>query len=65
VEARFIEAIVKALGEECGELTGQIIETSRNGPVRHLYRDNGFVQDPDGRWRRTLIPAAVGSMLQT
>lgn len=36
-------------------LVGRIIDTERNGPVRHLYRDNGFESDGvDGLWRRSL-----------
>jgi hypothetical protein len=29
----------------------RIVATSRNIPVRNIYRDNGFVLDDDGVWR--------------
>ena len=35
-------------------LVGQILPAPRNGPVRNRYRDNAFVEDVDGVWRREL-----------
>jgi FkbH-like protein len=55
VEHRFLEAILRELaaaGRE--EVVGRIVETSRNGPVRNLYRDGGFSQHVDGSWRRAV-----------
>lgn len=34
-----------------GVLTGRIVETARNLPVRNLYRKSGFVEIADGLWR--------------
>ena len=31
-------------------LTGTIVETDRNLPVRHVYRDNGFSHCGQGTW---------------
>ena len=52
VEGHFVQHILTSLG--AGEVTARIIETPRNGPVRNLYRDNGFTLGDDGLWRRTL-----------
>ncbi len=43
---------VDALRPDHDEVFGAIIETSRNGPVRNLYADNGFERDETGLWRR-------------
>jgi hypothetical protein len=32
------------------ELVGRIVETARNLPARHLYRDAGFAARGDGWW---------------
>ena len=52
VEGHFLQHILTSLG--AGEVTARIIETPRNGPVRNLYRDNGFTLGDDAIWRRTL-----------
>jgi FkbH-like protein len=54
VEHRFLQAILKALSADHAQLTARIIETSRNTPVRNLYRDNGFELVGDNLWRRSL-----------
>jgi FkbH-like protein len=54
VEHRFLQSIISALQGDHAMLTARIIETSRNIPVRHLYRDNGFVLGEDQIWRRAL-----------
>jgi FkbH-like protein len=54
VEHAFMRAIIAALASDCEALSGTIIETPRNAPVRHIYRDHGFVPLADGRWRLTL-----------
>jgi len=48
VEARLLAHMLATVE---GEVTARIIATDRNGPVRHLYADNGFRLD-DGVWRR-------------
>ena len=35
-------------------LSGAIVETPRNIPVRHIFGDHGFVRDADGLWRLRL-----------
>jgi FkbH-like protein len=50
VEHRFMREILGALAEKHAELVAGIIETPRNAPVRHLYRDNGFSLSADGTW---------------
>ncbi len=47
VEARFLEHLLASLD---GEATARINPTDRNGPVRHLYAENGF-RFEDGLWR--------------
>jgi FkbH-like protein len=50
VEHHFLQHILSTLG--AGEVTARIVETPRNGPVRNLYRDNGFKLGADQVWRR-------------
>jgi FkbH-like protein len=58
VEHEFLRAIIGATARDQPVLSGRIIETARNIPVRNIYRDHGFVQEggaPEGKiWRRTL-----------
>ena len=48
VEHRFVQHVLAALP---GPVTGRIVETPRNVPVRNIYRDNGFVEVEPGVWR--------------
>ncbi|MGZ3374994.1 MAG: HAD-IIIC family phosphatase [Phenylobacterium sp.] len=54
VEHEFLRFILEALAADHPELSARIIETSRNTPVRNVYRDNGFELVGDGLWRRAL-----------
>jgi FkbH-like protein len=51
VEHRFLQHMLRELRAVGVPVTGHIIETSRNTPVRNLYRDNGFTKDASGLWR--------------
>jgi FkbH-like protein len=53
VEHAFLAFILDAVADRHTEVLAHIIETSRNGPVRHLYADNGFSLE-DGTWRKAL-----------
>jgi FkbH-like protein len=53
VEHAFLGFILDALADRHGEVLAQIVETARNGPVRHLYADNGF-ELAEGVWRKAL-----------
>jgi FkbH-like protein len=53
VEHQFLGFILDAIADQHAEVLARIVETARNGPVRHLYADNGFEQ-ADGVWRRAL-----------
>ena len=53
VEHTFLTFVLDAIADRHSEVLAQIIETSRNGPVRHLYADNGFTLE-DRTWRRAL-----------
>src|SRR5579859_618656 len=53
VEHQFLSFILDAITDAHSEVLARIIETSRNGPVRHLYADNGFTHDGEA-WRKTL-----------
>jgi len=55
VEHAFMDQIVAALGPA---LSGRILETARNAPVRNLYRDNGFTRGEDSVWRLAAENAA-------
>jgi FkbH-like protein len=54
VEQRLLDAIVVELAANHDVLAARIIETSRNLPVRNLYRDRGFKLQQDGFWRLLL-----------
>lgn len=49
VEHRFLAHVIAESG---GTLTGRIIATARNLPVRNIYRDNGFTEIEPGLWSR-------------
>lgn len=51
IEHRFLAFAVAAMGEEGVVPRGRIVETERNFPARNVFRDNGFVLQPDGVWR--------------
>jgi FkbH-like protein len=53
VEHSFLSFVLDAVADRHAEVLARIIETSRNGPVRHLYADNGFTL-ADGTWRKAL-----------
>ena len=53
IEHRFMARVLDHLADRHAEALGRIVETARNGPVRNLYADNGFVFDA-GIWRRPL-----------
>jgi FkbH-like protein len=53
VEHQFLGFILDAIASRHTQALAQIVETARNGPVRHLYADNGFAED-GGYWRRAL-----------
>ena len=53
VEHEFMRHILAAMSRDHPQLSGRIIETSRNIPVRNIYRDHGFALDA-GVWRRAL-----------
>jgi len=50
VEHEFMRHMLGAVGD--GVVSARIVPTSRNIPVRNIYRDNGFALDQDGVWRR-------------
>lgn len=56
VEHQFLQYIIDTQSSLDTRLAGRIIETARNIPVRHLYRDNGFTRSEDGLWRLELKP---------
>jgi FkbH-like protein len=55
VEHKLMRHVLADLTAAGIEPRARLIETSRNAPVRNIYRDNGFVQDEAGLWR---LPAA-------
>ena len=50
VEHRLMQHMLHEAKAAGVALTARIIETSRNTPVRNVYRDNGFTQDATGLW---------------
>jgi FkbH-like protein len=61
VEQAFLAEVIAELAPAHGELAARILETARNAPVRNVYRDAGFMLDPDGVWRLTLQSAGARS----
>jgi predicted enzyme involved in methoxymalonyl-ACP biosynthesis len=53
VEHKFLQHIMQTMSSNHERISGRIIETSRNIPVRNLYRDNGFALD-QGKWWRSI-----------
>jgi len=49
IEQAFVQQIKRACAGMA--LMACIVETPRNTPVRNIYRDTGFVRQPDGSWR--------------
>lgn len=54
VEHVFLQAALDSLAVDHVAVRAAIVETSRNAPVRNLYRDNGFTLGEDGVWRLDL-----------
>jgi FkbH-like protein len=52
IEHTFLRHILDALKAISASIRGRIIPTSRNTPVRNLYRDNGFTENEPGLWER-------------
>jgi FkbH-like protein len=52
VEQAFLAEAIAALAPDHPTLTARIVETSRNAPVRRVYRDAGFTLGANGVWRR-------------
>jgi FkbH-like protein len=50
LEHRLLDAVLADLSPRCSEVVAGIIDTNRNLPARHLYRDHGFLPLGDGRW---------------
>jgi FkbH-like protein len=58
VEHEFLRRIIEAMSPDHQRLSGRIIETARNIPVRNIYRDHGFALEA-GVWRRALKQAVT------
>jgi FkbH-like protein len=58
VEHQFLRHIIEAMARDHRQLSGRIVETARNIPVRNIFRDHDFVLE-DGVWRRTLKQPAL------
>jgi FkbH-like protein len=57
IEHQFLKHIIDMQGNVYDTLVARIVETSRNIPVRNIYRDNGFSQNENGLWQLTMKPA--------
>jgi FkbH-like protein len=58
VEHTFMRHIIAAVAGDCVALSGAIVETARNIPVRHIFSDHGFARDAAGIWRLRLTDAS-------
>jgi predicted enzyme involved in methoxymalonyl-ACP biosynthesis len=50
IEHTFLRHILDTARGLSASVRGRIIPTSRNNPVRNLYRDNGFSEGESGLW---------------
>jgi FkbH-like protein len=57
IEHRFLSHILHEMKNAFLPLCGRIIPTSRNIPVRNVYRDNGFTEVESGLWRLAKLAA--------
>ena len=57
IEHRFLRHILAEMKDTSQPLCGRIVPTSRNIPVRNLYRDNGFTEVEPGLWRSARLVA--------
>ena len=58
VEHEFLRHILREMSRDQRQLSGRIIETARNIPVRNIFRDHDFALE-DGVWRRSLKEMAA------
>jgi FkbH-like protein len=58
IEHTFLRHILDVLQALSASVRGRIIPTSRNIPVRNLYRDNGFEEGDAGVWECRLAASA-------
>lgn len=54
VERALFDLIIADRRGRIGALTGRIVETPRNLPVRNLFRNAGFLESKNGEWRLDL-----------
>ena len=64
VEHALLDHVLADLAGRLHQVSGRIVETSRNARVRNLYLDHGFVAEEDGVWRRRLSPADSAAVLK-
>jgi len=53
VEHQFMRYILAEAKKSFSEIKGKIIATSRNIPVRNIYRDHGFTEMEPGLWKHS------------
>jgi FkbH-like protein len=58
VERTFLDSVLIDQSATYTQITGHIVETSRNTAARNLYRDYGFSSQGSGRWKLALRAAA-------
>lgn len=63
-EQALLQRIVDDAASERRRLTGRIVPTERNIPVRHLYADGGFTDQGQGCWAmpRGATPVSAGTV---
>ena len=54
VEHRFMKSVLDSVSARFDTLTAPLIQTPRNLPARHIYKDHGFIDSGDGRWVKHL-----------
>ena len=62
-ERYLLAAVVEDARGTIPVLTGRIVATDRNIPVRHLYDENGFIHDGSGAWHMSLTEPALADSI--
>jgi len=58
-ERALLARVIADAATDRRKLTGRIIATDRNIPVRHLYAETGFADQGHGQWAMTPAPASA------
>ncbi len=64
-EHALLSAVIDAARGRHQQLSGRIVPTDRNSPVRNLFADHGFTAQRDGVWTLSLVPPDMSGSVDT